>query len=72
MHNKNDVYLYNLYIDFLKYLCYYNITNKGKGLIDRAGSAIDDFYSLLVGECPYQHPKKKCLTNDYKYVIIST
>ena len=58
MHNKNDVYLYNLYIDFLKFLCYYNITNKGKGLIDRAGSAIDDFYSLLVGECPYQHPKK--------------
>ena len=48
MHNKNDVYLYNLYIDFLKYLCYYNITNKGKGLIDRAGSAINDFYSLLV------------------------
>lgn len=57
MYNKNNVSLYNLYIDFLKYLCYYNITNKGKGLIGRAGSAIDEF-SLLVGECPYQHPKK--------------
>ena len=71
MHNKNDLYLYNLYIDFLKYLCYYNITNKGKGLIDRAGSAIDDFYSCWLVSVPIS-TRKKYLTNNYKYVIIST